>query len=141
MKNKKISRNVKRRLTFLAPILTIILIFCITSIGSYAYNIYNLKREELKLKEELKNLKEKEEELEEEIIKLKDPEYIAKYARENYYYTKNGEYVIKINEIDDEKDILIKEDTNKSYYVIAIVILILIALIYIFKNTRKRDND
>ena len=34
--------------------------------------------------------------LETDVIKLQDPEYVAKYAREKYLYTKDGELIIKI---------------------------------------------
>lgn len=43
-------------------------------------------------------LKAKEEELETDINKLADPEYIAKYAREKYLYSRDGEFVIKLPE-------------------------------------------
>ncbi len=44
---------------------------------------------------ELNNLKEKEEELSTDVLKLQDPEYIARYLREKYYYSKDNEYIIK----------------------------------------------
>ena len=31
-----------------------------------------------------------------DVIKLQDPEYVAKYAREKYLYSKDGELIIKI---------------------------------------------
>lgn len=53
-----------------------------------------------KLKKELETkyseLLSNEEKLEGEVIKLQDPDYIAKYAREKYYYSKEGELIIKI---------------------------------------------
>lgn len=138
MRNKSISRNVKRRLTFFGPLISIILIACITSIFSYGYNIYSLKKEENRLKNQLSSLKEEAENLNDEIVKLKDPDYIAKYARENYFYTKNGEYVIKINDDNSDKNIVIQEDTNKAYYVISLVVLILILLIVILRYKKKK---
>jgi cell division protein FtsB len=36
--------------------------------------------------------------LKEEINRLQDPEYMAKYAREKYLYSKNGEIIIKIED-------------------------------------------
>ena len=39
-----------------------------------------------------------EEELNDEINKLQDPEYMAKYAREKYLYSKKGEIIIKIED-------------------------------------------
>lgn len=137
MKKKKISRNVKRRLTFLGPILTIILFFCITSICSYAYNIYALKKEEKKLYEQLEALKVEEETLNDEIIKLKDHEYIAKYARENYLYTKSGEYVIKFDSSNIKQEIEPKEEAKNNFYVIGLIVLIFTAIVFLLKSHRK----
>lgn len=139
--SKKISRNVKRRLKVFGPFIIVVLLFCTTSIASYFYKIYSLKMEERTLKNELKELKDKEENLKDEIAKLKDPDYIAKYARENYYYTKNGEYVIKINE-DEKTEEKIETKTNpKIYYVIGLVIIILNILIFILLKVGKNKKD
>lgn len=142
MAKKRVSKSVKRRLTFLGPILLGIVIFCIFTIFSYAYQIHQLKLEEQKLESELKNLQTEERELSSEIVKLKDPEYIAKYARENYLYSMEGEYVIKIEDKKEE----VKESDNaddKIYYIMGITISILIVLliaviIKIVKNKKSK---
>ena len=36
--------------------------------------------------------------LETDVLKLQDPEYMAKYAREKYLYSKDDEIVIKLEE-------------------------------------------
>lgn len=140
MKKKQISRNVKRRLTFFGPIITVILLFSVASITSYGYSIYSLKQEENELKEQLTKLKEEEELLTDEIAKLKDPEYIAKYARENYFYTKDGEYVIKIDEQEKKEEVKIKEDNSKMYSIISLVILVLLVLVTLLRRKNKKDN-
>ena len=142
MAKKRVSKSVKRRLTFLGPILLGIVIFCIFTIFSYAYQIHQLKLEEQKLESELKNLQTEERVLSGEIVKLKDPDYIAKYARENYLYSMEGEYVIKIEDKKEE----IKESDNaddKIYYIMGITISILIVLliaviIKIVKNKKSK---
>lgn len=98
----------------------------------------NLKNQEQELKEKLVALELEEENLNGEIIKLKDPDYIAKYAREKYYYTKDGEYVIKMEEKEDE---VIINDENKSYrnYVIYGGCLVLfIIFMFIFKKRKSK---
>ena len=50
------------------------------------------------LEHELTSLKEKEEELKVDADKLQNPDYIARYAREKYRYSKEGEYVLQIPE-------------------------------------------
>ena len=42
-------------------------------------------------------LVENEDNLEDQISKLKDPEYVAKYVREKFLYTKDGELIIDVN--------------------------------------------
>lgn len=138
MNKKKISRNVKRRLTFFGPFVIVILVFCLVSIFSCLYRIQSLKSEEKNLTRELTELKEKEEDLTGEIARLKDPDYIAKYARENYYYTKNGEYVIKMDDDSNNQTSIDKVETHKSYYVISIALLILILLLVILRKVGKK---
>ena len=38
-----------------------------------------------------------------EVIKLQDPEYVARYAREKYMYTKDGEIILKIIESEEKE--------------------------------------
>lgn len=47
-------------------------------------------------------LKEKEQELSTDVEKLKDPEYVGRYLREKFLYSKEGELVIKMP--DEKKD-------------------------------------
>ena len=69
-----------------------------SSIFSYASKIIKTNNEIDELKTTYNDKLEDEEELKEEINKLQDPEYMAKYAREKYLYSKKGEIVIKIEE-------------------------------------------
>ena len=58
--------------------------------------IYKIKEEKELLQDKLINLQDKESELNSDIKKLKDPEYVARYAREKYMYSKDGELIIRI---------------------------------------------
>ena len=51
-----------------------------------------------KLEEKYEKLLSDKDILEEDVVKLQDPEYVAKYAREKYLYSKDGELIIKIVE-------------------------------------------
>lgn len=64
------------------------------------YQVAKLNNRKKELKKELVVLDEKSEALESDIKRLKDPDYIAKYVREKYLYSKNGELIIRIK--DDE---------------------------------------
>ena len=54
----------------------------------------NIKYEELKEEEASLNV---------EVAKLKDPDYIARYAREKYMYSKPGEIILRMVEPDDSE--------------------------------------
>ena len=139
---KKVSRNVKRRMTVLVPFSFGIFLVTLFIILSYAYNIRSLELEKIRLENYLVNLKEEANNMEDEIEKLKDPEYIAKYARENYLYSMEGEYVIKIE--DKKEEVKESDNTNdKIYYIMGITISILIVLliaviIKIVKNKKSK---
>ena len=97
MINKKRKKN-KTRLVFLFTF------FCAT-IGYLSYSLFynvdkilTIKKEKDKLEEKFTDLKEEEEDLNSNIKKLKDPEYVARYAREKYMYSKEGELIIRIPE-------------------------------------------
>lgn len=66
------------------------------TIGKYWVEIYDKYQEKKILKKQLISLKEKEEELKVDASKLQDPDYIARYAREKYSYSKDGEIILRI---------------------------------------------
>ena len=96
---KNIARvKAKRRMVFLG-LTSILVIFVMTfTIGKYWIEIYEKYQEKKILDEELTKLREKEEELKVDANKLQNPDYIARYAREKYLYSKDGEYILKIPE-------------------------------------------
>jgi cell division protein FtsB len=59
--------------------------------------IYNNITEKKDLETQYNSLMDKEDELSDEVNKLQDPEYVAKYAREKYLYTKDGEIIIDVS--------------------------------------------
>lgn len=95
--SRKLTKKSKRR----------VLLICVgtlTFISLITVNIFSVwkqlleKREEkLFYIEELEKLKEEEAYLKVEVEKLQDPDYVARYAREQYLYSKDGEFNIRIN--------------------------------------------
>lgn len=94
---KKISmkKNVKRVLVFG--------LFSVAIISFVSYSVFNIVsqiidkyKEAALLEQKMVALEEKEEDLNNEILKLQDKEYLARYAREKYFYSKNGELIIRI---------------------------------------------
>ena len=81
---------------FLGVSSIVIIIGTTYTIGKYWVEIYDKYQEKKELKKELATLKEKEEELKVDASKLQDPDYIARYAREKYSYSKDGEIILRI---------------------------------------------
>lgn len=63
--------------------------------------IYKNKQMKAELEEKYSTLINKEESLSGEVVKLQDPEYVAKYAREKYLYTKEGELIIDLSSMEE----------------------------------------
>lgn len=84
---------------FLLGFTSIFIIFAVTfTIGRYWIEIFDKYQEKRSLEKELTSLKEKEEELKVDADKLQNPDYIARYAREKYLYSKEGEFILQIPE-------------------------------------------
>ena len=96
MAKKSYQRKRKKRMLFLG--LTSVMMICAVTftIGKYWVEIYSKYQEKKELEKELLSLKDKEEKLKVDVGKLQDPDYIARYAREKYLYSKDGEYILKI---------------------------------------------
>lgn len=139
MAKKKITKQSKRRLLIFGSISILIIIYFFISLSYYSVYIYKLKNEETNLTNDLNDLKHDEKLLKTELEKLQDPDYLARYARENYDYTKDGEYVIKINK--EEKEEKIKEKSDIEIYRKYIYIgstIVLLFIIYIFYKVRRK---
>ena len=95
---KKMSQKTKFRVTFYTIGLIISIVLCTTSFLTNGRHIVDNKKEMQKLEQEYQDKLAEEEELKDEINKLQDPEYMARYAREKYLYSKNNEIIIKIEE-------------------------------------------
>jgi len=139
-RSKKISKASKRRLMIFGTISFVIVACLFVNLVTYTYRIKKLTDEQNKLNTELKEMKDKEKVLKNEINKLKDEDYLARFAREEYYYTKNGEYVIKLDEEENTKE-QEKEEFDLSKYKIQIIIssIVMLSIIIIILRTLKKD--
>lgn len=93
---KKVSKKEKNRI-FLCFLICLSL-FIYT--GSLTFNYWKRISSNQKAYKELTNayskLLEEEENYKAEMAKLDNPEYVAKYAREKYLYSKEGEKILRI---------------------------------------------
>lgn len=136
MKCKKFSRTSKRRLAFFGTLSLIVIGYAVFSFVYYSVNLLKAKNENINLENKLKSLQNDEENLKIEIQKLKDPEYIARYARENYSYSKDGEYIIKLDSSNKNEKQEKKENNNYIYYVVIGCCFIIIVTVLLNKKKK-----
>lgn len=96
---KKKSKT-KTRLCLFLPVCLLILTTIFTYIGSYWVQIAEKYQEKQAIALEIIALKEKEEELKVDVERLEDDDYVARYAREKYMYSKEGEIILRLPEED-----------------------------------------
>lgn len=135
---KVVPKASKRRLVILGPIALVIIIYFLFTIGIYGYKLLFLSEKEAELRDKLISLQAEEQNLKIEIQKLKDPDYLARYARENYLYSKDGEYIIKIEKTKEET--LEEKNYDKIYeYIIYIAAgIIVLVFMYVIIKARKK---
>lgn len=136
MKRKKFSRTSKRRLAFFGTLSLIVIGYAVFSFVYYSVNLLKAKNENINLENKLKSLQNDEENLKIEIQKLKDPEYIARYARENYSYSKDGEYIIKLDSSNKNEKKEKKQNNNYIYYVVIGCCFIIIVTVLLNKKKK-----
>lgn len=100
MKKKKKRKASKSKIRIFIALLVFGTITCFLgyNLFSNVISIYKMKLEENELKEKIVSLEEEKEDLENDILKLNDPDYIAKYVREKYFYSKDGELILRIED-------------------------------------------
>ena len=135
---KVVPKASKRRLVILGPIALFVILYFLFTIGMYGYKLISLSQKEAELKEKLVSLQAEEQDLKIEIQKLKDPDYLARYARENYLYSKDGEYNIKIDNPKTEEQEEKNYDQFYEYIIYAAGAIIVLVFIYIIRKARKK---
>ena len=94
----KRTKKDKRRVLLGLLVISIMLSYLSVFVYNYWNQILTNEIEKTKLMNEYEALLKAEDELNSEITKMQDPEYIAKYAREKYGYSKNDEVIIKVED-------------------------------------------
>lgn len=100
-KKKKVRYNGKFLL--ICFIFVIIIIYLGYGLFSSLESINTINQEKKELELKIVDLQEEEKKLEADIQKLQDPTYIARYAREKYLYSKDGELIIRFSEEEEKK--------------------------------------
>ncbi len=103
----KVVKKKPKQFTFrflLFGVLSIVVISAVLgSLSKVWLNIYEKYKEKKELEEKLVLLKEDGESLSIDVEKLKDPEYVARYLKEKYFYSSDGEYIIRLPQSDSEE--------------------------------------
>lgn len=142
MAKRRISKASKRRLSFFGPVCVFFIFYFIFSLLYNVYVIYDLTKEKSNLDQKYLSLQEEAEQLKIDIEALNDPDYLANYARENYLYSKDGEYIIQIGE--DIKETTETIDTietqiDKNYIVLFLSFIMILVFSYIILKGRKKN--
>ena len=95
-KKKKSNKKAKIRICLFFIIFGSMIGYLSYNFFSNVYKILEIKEEKRFLEDKLIGLQDEEDVLNSDIKKLEDPEYVARYAREKYMYSKDGEIIIRI---------------------------------------------
>ena len=93
---RKLTKKSKRRVLLISIVTITLISLILVNMFSVWKQLIIKRQEKVFYKEELKKLKEEEAYLKVEVEKLQDPDYVARYAREQYLYSKDGELNIRI---------------------------------------------
>ncbi len=100
-KGKKIINVNAIRTVFVMPICFVVIAFALYTTVNFSIDIVAKYKEREALDKKLINLKEEEQKLSVDVKKLQNHEYVARYLREKFLYSKEGEYIIKIPQKND----------------------------------------
>lgn len=99
VKKTAVKKNKKQEKSYIGFLLFFVVVFIVILIGTVFRDWVQIY-ENNKLTDDLNayygELQEEEASLNSEVAKLQDPDYVARYARERYGYTKDGEKILTI---------------------------------------------
>lgn len=93
----KLTKKSKRRVLLISIVTISLISLILINMFSVWKQLIEKREEKIFYTKELEKLEEEEKYLKVEVQKLQDPDYVARYAREQYLYSKDGEFNIRIN--------------------------------------------
>ena len=112
-KMKKKKNKEDRRIVLLLSTIVVLVLSLIGTVFTDWNKVVKNKKETADLKEKYELLLEEEASLNSEVVKLQDPSYVARYAREKYLYSKEGETILRIVESNDSEDKEVSEESSE----------------------------
>ena len=91
----KKTRKEKKRLIIISVMILGLIVSLISSVSQDWTEILANKKEINELTSNYKKLLSEEEKLKSEVVKLQDNDYVARYAKEKYFYSSYGETIIR----------------------------------------------
>ncbi len=88
--------NLSGRVVVLGLISAFAIFITVSTITNYWIEIYQKYKEKDELEQQLVDLMEEEESLKVDVGRLQDADYVARYAREKYLYSKEGEFIFRL---------------------------------------------
>ncbi|AXF56603.1 septum formation initiator family protein [Salicibibacter kimchii] len=104
MREQRRKRGLRRRLTVIGIVASIVVIFAGVGLISQYSMIQANNNEKVELQQQLEELEANENRLEREIMNYNDEDYITEVARKDYYMSKPGETLFQLPEQEDEED-------------------------------------
>ena len=108
--NKKVTKKNTGRVGIAFFSLILLSVVLVATVFKDLQQVYFNKKETENLSNRYIELLEEEASLNSQVIKLQDPEYKARYARENQMYTKDGETILIIIDKDGKRMIEANEE-------------------------------
>ncbi len=93
----KTSKKEKKRLLVISSLIIMLVTVLVISSFNDWKTILSNNNQVIALETQYEELIEAERSLESEVTKLKDPEYVARYAKEKYMYSSEGEVIIRMD--------------------------------------------
>lgn len=93
----KKTKKEKKRLFLISSIIILLLVSLITSVSKDWTSILENNHQVKELSMKYEKLLKEEAQLKSEVTKLQDEEYVARYAKEKYMYSGEGETIIRMD--------------------------------------------
>lgn len=96
--NRRVSKKDKRRLILISCVLISLIVTLVGSVFNDWVQILDNKKQISVLNETYIQLMDEETALKSEVTKLQNPDYVARYARETFFFSKPNEIIIKTDD-------------------------------------------
>ena len=93
----KHTKKEKLRIVLIPTLIIVLLVSLISSVFKDWVTILENNKTTKQLSVDYDNLLHQEEKLKSEVTKLHDPRYVARYAKEKYFYSSDGEIIIRMD--------------------------------------------